>query len=76
MELFNEYLVGSWTISSNITNSLLAASHRARIYLVLANKESELVDHSNSEVAPKKPAYKSIHIHKPTIVAWLESHIM
>jgi len=76
MEVFNECLMGSWTISSSIINYLSIASRKARIYLVSANKERESVDPSSSETAPKKPTHKSIHIHKPTIVACLESHIM
>jgi len=76
MKVFNQYLVGKWTISNNITNSLSAIGRKARIHLVSANGENELVDLSNSEVAPKKPAHKSIHIHKLAIVACLESHIM
>jgi hypothetical protein len=48
----------------------------ARVYLVLANGESESVDISSSEATPKNPAHKSIHIHKPAIVACPKSHIM
>jgi hypothetical protein len=48
----------------------------ARIYLVSANEESEIVDLSSSEATPKKLAHKNIHIHKPTIMAYPKSHIM
>jgi hypothetical protein len=60
MEVFNEYLVGRWTVSNNITNVLSIASHKVRIYLELAKKESESIDLSSSKVAPKKPTHKSI----------------
>jgi len=43
---------------------------------MLANEESEIVDLSSSEATPKKPTHKSIHIHKPAIVACPKSHIM
>jgi hypothetical protein len=76
MEVFNEYLMGSWTVSNNIINSLLTVGCKARIYLILANGESEIVDISHSEIAPKKPAHKNIHIQKPTIVACPKSHNM
>ncbi len=33
MEVSNEYLVGSWTISNIITNSLSTVGYWARIYL-------------------------------------------
>jgi hypothetical protein len=76
MEVSNEYLVGSWTISNSITNSLSATGYRAKIYLKSANKESESIDPSNFEATPKKLAHKSIHIHKLAIVACPESHII
>ncbi len=76
MEVSNEYLVGSWTVSNGITNYLSIVSRMARIYLVLTNEKIESVDLSNFEVTPKKLAHKSIHIHKLAIVACLESHIM
>jgi hypothetical protein len=76
MQVSNEYLVGSWNVSSRVTNSLSAASRRARIYLVSTNEESESVDISNFEIAPKKPTHKNMHIHKLAIVACPESHIM
>jgi hypothetical protein len=76
MEVFNKYLMGNWIVSNNIINFLSIVGHRARIYLVSTNKESESIDFSNSEVAPKKPTHKNIHIHKPTIVACPENHIM
>jgi len=44
VEVRNEYLVGNWTISNSIINSSLIVGHRARIYLVSTNGESELVD--------------------------------
>ncbi len=75
MEVSNE-LVGNWIVSSNITNSLSIVGRRARIYLMSMNKKSELVDIFSSEIAPKKPTHKSIHIHNPTIVACPKSHIM
>jgi hypothetical protein len=71
-----KYLMGSWTVSINITNYLLVVCHKLRIYFVSASRVSELVDLSNSKVAPKKPTHKSINIHKPTIVACPENHIM
>jgi len=76
MEVSNEYLVGSWTISNNITNFLSIVGHSAKIHLVSANGESELIDLSNFEAAPKKLAPKSIHIHKFAIVACPKNHIM
>jgi hypothetical protein len=76
MEVSNEYLVGSWTISKSITNFLLVAGCKARIYLVSANEETESIDLSSSKAAPKKPTHKSIHIHKLAIVACPKSHIM
>jgi hypothetical protein len=76
MEVSNEYLVGNWTISSSITNSLSAVGYRARIYLMSTNGKNESIDLSSYEVTPKNPAHKNIHIHKPPIVACLESHIM
>jgi hypothetical protein len=76
MEVSNEYLMGSWTVSNIIISSPLAISCRAKIYLVSTNGESGSADLSNFKVAPKKPAHKSIHIHKPRIVAWPKHHIM
>jgi hypothetical protein len=65
-------------LSNIITNSLSTVGYWARIYLVSAHgeSESELVDFSSSEVAPKKTAHKNIHICKPAIVACPRSHIM
>jgi hypothetical protein len=60
MEVSNGYLMGSWTVSNNITNSRSPVSRRARIYLKSVNGENELVDLSSSKVALKKPAHKSI----------------
>jgi hypothetical protein len=48
----------------------------AKIYLVLANKNTESIDLSRFEATPKKLGHKSIHIHKPTIVACPKSLIM
>jgi hypothetical protein len=76
MEVFNEYLVGNWSISNGRINSLSTVGCRPRIYLMLANRESESIDFSSFESAPKKLAHKNIHIHKPTIVTCLENHIM
>jgi len=76
MEVSNEYLMGSWTVSNIIISSPSATNHRARIYLVSANGESGSANFSNSKVTPKKPAHKNIHIHKPRIVAWPKHHIM
>jgi hypothetical protein len=41
MEVSNEYLVGSWIVFDNITNSLSATIRRAKKYLMLANEKSE-----------------------------------
>jgi hypothetical protein len=76
MEVSNEYLMDNWIVSINITNFLLVVGHRARIYFVSTSRDSELVDLSSSKVAPKKPAHKSINIHKLTIAACSESHII
>jgi hypothetical protein len=76
MEVSNEYLVGSWIVSSSIINSLSIVGRMVRIYLVLANEKTELVDLSNFETTPKKLAHKSIHIHKLAIVACPKSHII
>jgi len=43
MEISNEYLVGNWAVSSSIINFILAISCKVRIYLVLANKESDML---------------------------------
>jgi hypothetical protein len=76
MEVSNEYLMGSWIVSNIITNSLSMASCMAKVYLVSANGDSELVDFSSFEAAPKKPVHKNIHIHKLAIVACPKNHIM
>jgi hypothetical protein len=76
MEVSNEYLMGSWIVSNNITNSLSAIGHKEKKYLVSANRKSALVDISSSKSAPKKPTHKSIHIHKLAIMACPKSHIM
>jgi hypothetical protein len=76
MEVANEYLVGSWTVSNSISNSLSETGHMARIYLVSTNKNNESIDLSSSEAAPNKPAHKNIHIHKLAIVACPKSHIL
>jgi hypothetical protein len=55
---------------------LLVVGCRPKIYLVSANKESEIVDFSSFKTTPRKPAHKNIHIQKLAIVACLESHIM
>jgi hypothetical protein len=68
MEVSNEYLVGSQIISNNITNSLSIACRMARIYPMLANEDSESIDLSSFEIAPKKPIHKNIHIHKLAIM--------
>jgi hypothetical protein len=68
--------MGSWIIFNIITNSLLALGRKVRIYLVSANREGEIVDLSSSKATPKKPAHKSIHIHKLAIVACPKNHVM
>jgi hypothetical protein len=76
MEVFNECLVGNWIASNSITNFLSVIGHKVRIHRMSTNKESESNNLSSSKATPKKPTHKGIHIHKPTIVACLESHIM
>jgi hypothetical protein len=38
MEVFNEYLVGSWIVSNIITNFLSAISCKAKNYLMSTNR--------------------------------------
>jgi hypothetical protein len=52
MEVSNEYLVGHWTVFSSISDFLSAFGCKVRIYLVLANTNSELVNISSFKATP------------------------